>query len=72
MSELWKFDLRVLERNLKEGVISERECQAFLKELKDLEGNYEEAILEELLPKALLNKLMGKEEGERRDKERKE
>jgi len=72
MSELWKFDLRVLERNLKEGVISEREYQAFLKELKDLEGNYEETILEELLPKVLLTKLMGKEEGEQRDKERKE
>mgnify|MGYP001100767985 CR=1 FL=1 len=64
MSELWKFDLRVLERNLKEGIITEKEYQAFLRELNDLEGKYDEVSLEELLPKALVKKLLGKEPDE--------
>ena len=58
----WKFDLRVIERFLRSGEISEKEYQNFLKEIQDLDGKYEEADLEELLPAKLVEKLSGKSE----------
>jgi len=51
MADLLKFDLRLIERNLKYGVVSEREYQAFLRDLPDLEGNYEETDAQEFQSK---------------------
>jgi hypothetical protein len=66
MSELLKFDLRLLERNFRLGVISDHEYQAFLRDLPDLEGNHDEISIEDLLPKRLLTKMMGGEEQDER------
>jgi hypothetical protein len=49
MSELFKFDLRLLERHLRSGKISEREFQTYLKDLPDLENQFDEVDLEELV-----------------------
>jgi len=48
-----KFDLRLLERNFRNGLISEREYQSFLKDLPDLEGNLTEVSLAEIAPEAV-------------------
>jgi|GEM_PF-1394662 len=60
--ELWKLDLRILERMLAKGEVKEKDYEGFLRELRDMEGKYEESSLEELLPPGLLRKLMGKSE----------
>lgn len=67
--ENWKFDLRVLDRFLQCGEITEKDYQAFLRQLEDLEGKYEESTLEELLPKGLINKMVGKAEPGPEEKE---
>ncbi len=67
--ENWKFDLRVLERFLQCGEITEKDYQSFLRQLEDLEGKYEESTLEELLPKGLINKMVGKAESDPEEKE---
>ena len=42
MVDYSKFDLRLIENNFRKGVLSDREYQAFLRDLPDLEGNYDE------------------------------
>jgi len=71
MSELLKFDLRLLERNFRFGVTSDHEYQAFLRDLPDQEGNYDETSIEDLLPKRLLAKMVGEEEPDERSKSEK-
>jgi hypothetical protein len=62
MDESLKFDLRLIERNLRSGLISDREYQAFLRDLKDLDGNYDETPIEDLVPKTLIARMVGGEE----------
>jgi hypothetical protein len=61
MADLFKFDLRLLERHMRHGVINDRDYQAFLRELPDMEGNFEEVSIEDLVPKNVITKLMGGE-----------
>ncbi len=39
------FDIRLVERNLKKGVIDQKDYEKFLKGLPDMEGEYEEDSL---------------------------
>jgi len=59
-----KFDRRLVERYLQKGLFSEKEYQSYLKKLPELEGEYEEVSFDELLPKSLIDKLMGAEKKE--------
>lgn len=60
MADFFKFDLRLLERHLSHGVINDRDYQAFLRELPDMEGGFEETSIEDLIPEKVVTKLMGK------------
>jgi len=62
MDESLKFDLRLIERHLRYGLINDREYQSFLRDLKDLDGDYDEVSIEDLVPKALIARLVGGEE----------
>ena len=66
-----KFDLRLIETNFRKGVLSDREYQAFLRDLPDLEGNYDETALDDLLPKGLIAKMVGGEDLDERAESKK-
>ena len=68
--ESWKFDRRVVERYLQRGLITEKEYQAFLKQLPNLEGEYEEVSVDDLLPESLVKKLIGEESKESEEGEK--
>lgn len=67
MVDYAKFNVRLIEKNFRKGLLSDREYQAFLRDLPDLEGNYDETLWEDLLPKGLIAKMVGRENPDERE-----
>jgi len=67
-----KFDRRVLERNLQKGLLKEKELKVYLKNLPNLEDEYEEVSIEELLPPSVRKKLFGEQELKKNEKDESE